>query len=98
MGSVAPYEVHALYSVQNGLHVFTSRELPGMVHANLDLRKAFESLSDTVGQMVSIRYGVSEHYRASVTFDEFKRTIDTPGSLPISGLVLAAIGGAPAHT
>jgi hypothetical protein len=97
MSSAAPLEVHALYSVQNGLHVFTSTELPGMVHANLDLQKAFESLSDTVGKMVSIKYGVSEHYRTCVSFDDFKRAVDAPEGLPVSRLVLAATNAASRH-
>jgi len=60
-----------------------------MLHANLDLKKAFESLSETVGTLVSIKFGVSEYYRTCVSYDEFKNSVESPDRLPVSSLLLA---------
>jgi hypothetical protein len=37
-----------------------------------------------------MKYGVNEHYRACVSFDEFKSAISDPEQLPVGHFVLAA--------
>lgn len=90
MTGAAPREVHALYSLQNGLHVFTSAELPGMVHANKNLQQAFNSLSDAVSTLVSIKFGVPEQYQTCISFNEFNDAINSPDRFPVGSVVLAA--------
>ncbi len=76
-------EIQVQYRDLGGIHVFTATELPGLHHANRDLRRAFDTLPAVVNELVKRQYGLEPCYRAKSTFDDFEHTIETLDVLPI---------------
>jgi hypothetical protein len=83
MDRIAPKEVQVLYRSLGRVHVFTSPHLPGLHHAHMDLRKAFDTLPDVVAELVELQYNQCHHYSLDRNFEAFEETLRSTSELPV---------------
>lgn len=86
MTGIAPKEVRVLYRDLGQVHVFTSPDLPGLHHANVDIRKAYETLPALVAELVELQFKQHEHYRLDRDFDAFQATLNSSEEMPVFSL------------
>lgn len=83
MDRIAPKEVQVLYRNLGRVHVFTSPDLPGLHHAHMNLKTAFETLPEVVADLVHLQYKKSHHYSLDRAFEEFQETLRSPDEWPV---------------
>lgn len=78
------------YRFREGYHIFTSKDVRGLHVASKDARKAYESVSEVLRELVQREAGVEVEIVQVLSFDEWmgdirnEDNVDTPNSPTLS--------------
>ncbi|WP_374634401.1 hypothetical protein [Ferrovibrio sp.] len=73
---VAPEALEIEHTNVDGVHVFTSADLPGFHVGHPDLKTAYEMIVPAVEKLVKLNTGEVIRYRAETTLEEFIRMLE----------------------
>lgn len=73
---VATLEVK--YSFRDGLHVFSSTDLTGLLVAHTDPEVAFNDVARAIETLLELNEGVKAKVEPAASFEEFRRAVRMP--------------------
>jgi len=86
---IAPSSVELVYRVVGETHVFSSREILGLLHiGSVDRKTAFTNVISRLSKHVTAAYNCSAAYKCEMSYDEFAQHIDAENDMSGNFLTL----------
>ncbi|MEX2649873.1 MAG: hypothetical protein WD673_12760 [Alphaproteobacteria bacterium] len=70
--------IEVTYELRDGLHVFYSTDLPGLLVANRDPKTAYNDVSSAIELLLKLDDGITVTVAPAASFEEFRRQLKAP--------------------